>query len=136
MQTVIAGAIGAILGAILGALLQYWFTKILEEKRLRRNLETHAYLDYIKFTTDLSKAERTNCPEHEKVEINKNLADARLRISVFGSSEVIKAIAASESMKSDDRAKDRFAEIYSAMRRQLSNDKIQNETIKQLLFKD
>lgn len=74
-----------IIGVVIGAILNYWFTKVLEERRHIRNLKTQAYLDSIHHFMNAYFI-------GEKEETKARLADANERIVIYGSKEVTEAL--------------------------------------------
>ena len=75
-----------IIGVVIGAALQYWFTKLLEERRHRRDLKTEAYKDFIRNFMDAHF-------KGEEEEFMSRFADATARIAIYGGKKVVKAFA-------------------------------------------
>jgi len=78
-----------ILGIVVGATLQYLFSRFLEERKHKRLLQTEAYADFLR-----GVAEAT----HLGLEVNENqvharIADARARIGLYGSPNVVRLLA-------------------------------------------
>ena len=90
-------AVFSLLGVIAGAVLQYFFTRHLDDQRHRRELRTRAYTDYLK-----AVCEKTKLGEHylspEGKALTAALADAKSRICLYGSSKVIEAFAEFERL--------------------------------------
>lgn len=126
-----------ILGIIVGALLQYFFTKFLEEKRHRRELRTQAYLDYMKCVSEL--AQRAQFPNKSSpAEIYARTADAKGRICLYGSPKVIRAFSIFEklgaTMGTAD-GEDSYIKMIKAMRKDSGNNcKIDSIDVALMLF--
>jgi hypothetical protein len=89
-------AVLPVVGVLVGASLQYLFTRYLETQRYQRDLRTQAYLDYIKSVSGLA---RLNDPQgSQERDLLANAADAKARICLYGSGEVVKALASFEKL--------------------------------------
>ncbi len=105
----------AFFGVIVGASLQYLFTRLLEERKHRQSLQTEAYTDYIRVV-----AEARHIDLHtERASIFARLADAKSRICLYGSPEVIARLAEFERkgglIGNDDQCQ-AFMRVIEAMR--------------------
>ncbi|WP_124823476.1 hypothetical protein [Burkholderia stagnalis] len=85
-------AIFSFIGVIVGAFLQYYFTRHLEGQRHHRELRTAAYTDYLKCVSEHANL-RVHRQTQEGRELGQRTADAKCRICLYGSSQVISAFA-------------------------------------------
>ena len=76
-------------GIIIGAFLHYLFTRDLELKKQTRILEMQAYSDYLK---SVAAAAHLRSDEDLR-DAFRDAADAKSRIAIFGTEDVIKALA-------------------------------------------
>jgi len=80
-----------LLGVVVGASLQFWFSRFSEERRGRQTLRSQAYVDFIKAVSSLAAAQRTaRQPEIDATLVQ--LTDAKARIVVYGSRDVVLAL--------------------------------------------
>lgn len=108
-------ALVSIAGIILGAALQYIFTRVLEDRRHRRDLRTQAYADYLRAVSDSQHLSL----ESSEAEIFARLTDAKARICLYGSRHVLELIAEFERLGAQIRSEDQsaaFVGMISAMR--------------------
>lgn len=129
-----------IVGIIIGALLQYIFSKHSEELKHQQNLKTQAYVDFLKGVSGITVTHRNNNKTKEQ-EYTTLLVDAKTRISIYGSKEVIQKIAnfwRSDAKVDTPEEKHLFIEICQAMRSDsLKKDqRVENKDISQLLFSE
>ena len=125
-----------IIGVVIGAALQYWFTKVLEERRRRQNLKTQAYVDFIRSFMDAHF-------KGKEEEFISNFADATARIAIYGSKEVVEAIANvkrtvlkyKKEKTPESEFRHSFTAIIQAMRKDnLPKESVSDKEISQLLF--
>ncbi len=83
-------AIFSLIGVFVGALLQYFFTRHLENQRHLRELKTKAYTDYMLCVCQLATV-GTQGGEDAAYGLNTRTADAKSRICLYASSEIIEA---------------------------------------------
>ena len=111
-----------VVGVLVGASLQYLFTRYLESQRHQRELRTQAYLDYLKSVSGLA---HLNDPQgSQERDLLANAADAKARICVYGSSQVVQAFASFERLgaKVSSPAQRRsFVAMVAAIRRDSGN---------------
>jgi len=89
-------AVLPVVGVLVGASLQYLFTRYLETQRYQREFRTQAYLDYIKSVSGLA---HLNDPQgSQERDLLASAADAKARICLYGSGEVIEAFASFERL--------------------------------------
>lgn len=120
----------SILGAIVGASLQYLFTRFLEERKHRQTLQTEAYTDYIQAVA----AARHMDLHTERASIFARLADAKTRICLYGSAEVVARLAEFESkggVIGDDQQGEAFMHVLRAMR---GKSKLQTSQVELILL--
>ena len=127
-----------LIGVLAGAVLQFYFTRYLEAQRHRRELRTQAYLDYLKSVSGLA---HLNDPHgSQESDLLAGAADAKARICLYGSAEVIKEFAAFEqlgallSSPSEQRC---FVAMIAEMRKDSGNKSpVSIEDIRLLLLGD
>lgn len=85
-------AILPILGYVIGATLQYLFSRASEERKYQQNLRTQAYVDFIRYTALLGKAQQWQNKDKAQ-ELGSQIAQTKLRICVYGQKKVVEAIA-------------------------------------------
>jgi hypothetical protein len=105
----------SILGIAVGAGLQYLFTSFLEERKHRRSLQTAAYSDYIRA---VAQAAHMNLNSDE-AELRSRLADAKTRICLYGSPEVVTRLAEFENQGGvigNDVQREAFMSVILTMR--------------------
>jgi len=126
----------SIIGVVIGAALNYVFTKFLDERRHRRNLRTKAYLDFCNNNMNAFFVGVTN-------ETKSRYADAAHRIVIYGSKEVVKAMANMKSFNaknmSESESKSEWERLYvlmiQAMRKDgMTKGSVSDEDISQIIF--
>jgi len=118
------------LGVIVGASLQYLFMRLLEERKQRRSLQTKAYTDYIQAVAE----SRHMSLYTEQASVFARLADAKTRICLYGSPEVIARLAEFESKGAvigDDQQQEAFMRVIDAMR---GKSKLQTSQVELILL--
>ena len=108
----------SVLGVIVGASLQYLFTRHLDNQRHRRNLRTQAYTDYLKSVGEQAHLVIQR-QSQESREIFARIADAKCRVCLYGSAEVISAFAKFEQLGATMTANNQkvaFSQMVFAMR--------------------
>src|SRR5437867_3219884 len=98
-------AIFALLGALAGAVLQYLFTRHLENQKHYRGLRTQAYTDYLKGVCEQAQLARPTQP-NEVREVFARTADAKARVCLYGSTQAVEAFAAFERLGARMKTKD------------------------------
>jgi len=131
-------AVLSVVGVLVGASLQYFFTRNHDAQRYQRDLRTQAYLDYIKSVTGLAHLSDPQGPQER--DLWASAADAKARICLYGSGEVIQAFAAFEqlgAMLSSPSEQRCFVAMIAAMRKDSGNESPANiEDIRLLLLGD
>ena len=98
--------------------LQYYFLRSAESRKQLITLRTQAYIDYLRCVAESSKARS----DHQKrTELLTRAADAKARISIYGSAEVLSTLAHFEKHEpviDSPEAADRFLRLVNAMRQE------------------
>ena len=81
-----------IIGIIIGATLQYIFSKSSETHKQHFISKNQAYIDYLKCVSDLANLAKFK-NERNRNDILALTADAKTRICIYGSKDVIKHMA-------------------------------------------
>ena len=130
-------AIFSLIGLVVGAVLQFLFTRHLDNKKHQRDLRAKAYADYLQCVS-----ERANLGHHksstESRQLDAKTADAKCRISLYGAHAVISAFAAFErlgaTMNSNEQC-DAFTDMVAAMRQDtLGSSSVAQSDLKALLM--
>ena len=122
-----------IAGIIIGALLQFSLSRKNKDYESFSNLKYEAYKDYLKAVSIIARSQS----EAEIATVHSKLADAKARIAIFGSKEVIQNIAELERVGAvliKPEALDIFEKIVKEMRN--SKIKVSDKDIRILLFGD
>ena len=87
----------AVIGYV-GYWIQYWYAKKLESQKHQKNLRTNALVDFIQGVAGMAIARKSMAIAQEAMLIKEReamviLADAKARISIYGSKEVVASIA-------------------------------------------
>jgi len=104
-----------LVGVIVGAVLQFWLGRAADLRRQTEVRRAEAYVDYLRSVVD---AAHQRMPEDLGAAL-RAAADAKARIVVFGSTEVIKALAQFEDtgpVLNTPGSIEAFARVASAMR--------------------
>jgi hypothetical protein len=105
-------------GVVAGAGLQYLFTRVLEERRHHRDLRTQAFADYVRCVSEMRHAFIQPQAPRER-EMLSRLTDAKARICLYGSGQVVLKLAEFERLGgrvSSDTQQDAFVDVLIAMR--------------------
>jgi hypothetical protein len=144
MQSNILVAILSLFGVIVGAMLtaasQYYFTRMTESSKTYQNLRTTAYVDFIRSTAEIAMSQKMQDKEKE-LKGSINLTDAKGRIGIYGSKQVVAAIAAffrNYGALTSPAAYSAFLEIVRTMRSETpgGEEAIPIANMGQLLFSD
>jgi hypothetical protein len=84
-------AIFSFFGVVIGAILQYVFSRHLEQQRGRREERTKAYTDYLRCVSEHANPARLESSDGH--ELGTRTADAKCRICLYGSSDTVEAFA-------------------------------------------
>jgi hypothetical protein len=118
------------LGVIVGASLQYFFTRFLEERKHRQSLKTTAYTDYIRAVSEAAHI----ALHDERPAVLARLADAKTRICLYGSPEVVAALTEFEHLGGvigNEQQRATFLKVVKAMR---GDSHLQASHLEALLF--
>ncbi|MFT3814055.1 MAG: hypothetical protein QM740_11830 [Acidovorax sp.] len=114
----------ALFGAVIGAVLQYFFTRHLENQKHYRGLRTQAYTDYLKSVCEQAQLNHKSQPT-EISEIFSRTADAKARICLYGSVQAVEAFATFErfgaKMKTSEQRR-AFTTMVAIMRDDSGSD--------------
>jgi hypothetical protein len=126
-----------ILGIIIGAGLQYFFSKSAESRKQLTALKTQAYIDYLRCVAESKHIGSDN--QKARKEILAKATDAKARISIYGSSKVIEALANFQKIGAiinSPQAEEKFLILCKAMRQESIRkfDKTKFEALKIVLF--
>ncbi len=118
-------AVLSIFGLVIGATLQYLFTRHHENQRYLRELRTQTYLDYLKGVADMA---HLNDPiGSQERDATARVADAKARICLYGSRDVIGAFAVFEKLGATVQSspqREAFVGMILAMRRDSVNTSV------------
>ncbi len=123
-------ALFSFLGIVVGAGLQYLFTQRLEGRRHFKLLQTQAYADYLRGVAEAAHLSL----RIDEAELYSRIADAKTRVCMYGSSEVIDLLAEFETeggMIGTEQQRKVFLRIVQAMR---GNSKIDGSKFGVVLF--
>ena len=130
--------IGAVVGVVIGGTLEHLSLRYSEERKHQQNLRTQAYVDFFRGVVKLKFAQGSN-DKNKVQEFLALLTDAKVRISIYGSKEVINAIAEFERAGAEfdtKKGKGLFVNIDHAIRKDTfpKDQQISTNDISQLLF--
>jgi len=89
-------AIFSFIGIVIGAALQYVFTRHLDNLRVRRDARTKAYTDYLRCVSEHANPDQMRSSDGH--DLGARTADAKCRICLYGSSQVVAAFAQFERL--------------------------------------
>lgn len=108
-------AILPLVGVVLGASLQFWLSRAAAREQHVDTLRSQAYADYLRAVAAAGHLRS----DEDLRDAQRDAADAKARIAVYGSPEVIKALASFEgagAVISDGPGARTFVSLVSAMR--------------------
>jgi hypothetical protein len=123
-------AVLPLLGVVIGATLQYWTSRATEARKQLQLLRSQSYVDYLRAVT---KAAHSTSPDSGRL-ARAEAADAKARMSVYGTSRAIAALARFEEVGpvlDSPNAKGVFAALVTAMR---DGDSPSQEDLELVLF--
>ncbi len=91
-----SAAIFSFFGIIVGALLQYVFTRHLDNQKHRRDLRAKSYTDYLNCVCEHANLARRQLKKSDELFVKT--ADAKARICLYGSQETVNAFAVFERL--------------------------------------
>lgn len=125
-------ALYTFLGIAVGAILTYLFTRSHEQEKHYRLLQTGAYADYLRGVAEAAHLDL----ESDKAALFARIADAKTRICLFGSQEVIALLAEFEregGVLGNPRQRTAFVRLVQGMRLKQSR---QISDIEVILFRE
>lgn len=130
-------ALFSILGLIVGATLQYVFTRHIENQRHIRDLRAKAYMDFLKAVCELANYQpKSNISK--RAAIAERTADAKARICLYGSADVIQAYSKWEQLAPQMASEDQqtaFINMVKFMRRDSGGEiKVPNRDLQNVLL--
>lgn len=105
-------------GIAVGALLQYLFTRVLEDRRHLRDLRTQAYSDYLRAVSESRHLLIQRQALRER-ELLARLTDAKARLCLYGTAHVLALLARFEGLGGTLHSTDQqeaFVALLGAMR--------------------
>ena len=118
----------AFVSVIVGATLQYIFTRHIEHQKHSRELKSKAYMDYLNSLAEGAQFQYELGTKEQK-EMFYRTADAKARICLYGSKEVISAFSKYEEIGGafhTDEHRDVFTNMVSIMRIDSGSERIDN----------
>lgn len=97
VENEMSSAILSFFGLIVGAILQFIFSRYLDNKKHQRDLRAKAYADYLRCVSEQANLKYQR-QSSEGRQLDAKTADAKCRISLYGASTVIAAFAKFEHM--------------------------------------
>jgi hypothetical protein len=123
-------AIFTVVGIVIGALLTFFLTRRHESEKHKRAMITQAYSDYLR---GVAEGAHLNLESNE-AEIHARIADAKARICLYGSPEVVAQLAAFEKAGASvvtPAQHEIFASLVLTMR---GDSKVQRADLETVLF--
>jgi hypothetical protein len=124
-------------GIVIGAALQYYASKAFDERKTRRHSRTQTYADFLRGSAGLAIAQADGDTERMK-EYRILLTDAKARITIYGSKEVILATAEffrAGGTLDTHRQMELYLSICEQMRKEgLPRESARSDDMSQLLF--
>lgn len=137
MQEIITPVM-ALLGVIVGSLLNFLLTRFSSNSNFKRDVELKAYLAYIEAVSSMAMSIKNGKDKNEYRKSLVMLTNAKVEISLVGSSKTIDCLAAFENEGADlrnKRSQELFQEVVKAMRSSVRKDeKIKFDNLALLLF--
>jgi hypothetical protein len=111
-------ALVSLIGLIVGAVLQFMFTRYLDNKKHQRDLRAKAYADYLQCVSEHANLEHSNISSEGR-QLRAKTADAKCRISLYAAPAVISAFANFERLGAATKTPEQcsaFTKMVIAMR--------------------
>jgi hypothetical protein len=121
-----------LLGIAVGAILSYLFTRSHEQEKHYRLLQTGAYADYLRCVAEAAHLSLRS----DEADLFARIADAKTRICLYGSQEVLALLATFEregSLLENTQQRKAFVRLVQAMR---VNSTAQISDIEVILFRE
>lgn len=136
LSTIITATL-PLIGVALGAGLQYYFSKSSEERKKLTSLRTQAYVDYLQSVAKFAQAAKTD--PNERLKLLAEAADAKTRICIYGSKNIVKLLAEFErngAKIASRESKETFIALCSQMRAEgiNSEENLPVDDLKLVLF--
>ncbi|HJV81080.1 hypothetical protein [Noviherbaspirillum sp.] len=113
-----SSAVLSFIGLVLGAVLQFLFSRYLDNKKHQRDIRAKAYADYLQCVSEHANFGHQR-QSTEGRQLGAKTADAKCRISLYGAPQVIAAFAKFERMGATMNTKEQcnaFTDMVVAMR--------------------
>ena len=108
-------AVLPLLGVLIGAAVQFWFSRAAEREKHASSLRSGAYADYLR-----AVAEAAHLGSDEDLRnAHRDAADAKARIAVYGSAQVIRALSRFEetgAVLNNEDSRRAFVALVTSMR--------------------
>jgi len=124
-------AIPPLIGVVLGASLRFWFNRTASQEQQLQNLRAQAYSDYLRAVAASAHLRS----DEDLRDADRDAADAKARIAVYGTSPVIQALADFEkagAVLSKGPAAKAFVAMVSRMRSE--KDRVATKDLEMLLL--
>ena len=111
-------AVFSLIGLVVGAVLQFLFSRHLDNKKHQRDLRAKAYADYLQCVSEHANL-RHQRNSAEGQQLGAKTADAKCRISLYGAPTVITAFAKFERLGATMNTNEQcsaFTDMVAAMR--------------------
>jgi hypothetical protein len=108
----------SLIGLVVGAVLQFFFTRYLDNKKHHRDLRAKAYADYLQCVSEHANLGHQKSSTEGR-QLGAKTADAKCRISLYGAPAVISAFAAFERLGASINSQEQccaFTAMVAAMR--------------------
>jgi hypothetical protein len=118
-------AIFSFFGVVIGAILQYLFTRHLDQQRAHRDARTKAYTDYLRCVSEHANPAQF-LESTDGHELGVRTADAKCRICLYGSSAAVAAFAEFEKLGATMKSAKQqaaFTHLVAIMRKDSSGTK-------------
>jgi hypothetical protein len=125
-------AIFTLVGIVVGTLVTFFLTRHHESEKHKRLMITQAYSDYLRGVAELAHLNL----ESNEAQIHARIADAKARICLYGSPDVVKLLAAFEKAGASTvtpQQQELFASLVLTMR---GDSKVQRSDLEMVLFGD
>ena len=125
-------------GLIIGAILQHWLSRRSEERKNQQGLRTQAYVDFLRGVSGVTIAQQMSNSNKEE-EFTVVLTDAKARITIYGSKQVIERIAnfwRSGARTDNQDGMTLFVDVCQMMRKESlpKGQRVLDKEVSQLLF--
>jgi hypothetical protein len=126
----VTNAFLSLIGLVVGAVLQFLFTRHLDNKKHHRDVRAKAYADYLQCVSEHANLGHQQLSAEGR-QLGAKTADAKCRISLYGAPTVIAAFAKFErmgaTMNTDEQCR-AFTDMVLAMRQDALGGSVVNHT--------